>query len=239
MPHEYTAIEVTTETFHSFIASMNSFWLGVSLTMPLKEVAFSVAESVTPVAVLARSINTLVCGDGLAAHNTDVVGIVRAIEESAAGPFRRMVLLGSGATARSAVVAAGQLGVASITAVARNHSALGECAQVAQRVGVGFQDSPINAVTFDPQTVTVNTTPAGVADTLLPYLSEPAGTLLDVVYRPWPTALVEHWQRSGGTAAPGHLMLLHQAAAQVELMTGANAPVEAMRLALEQALQNR
>lgn len=239
LPHEYSAVEVTVADFPRFIATLNSFWLGVSLTMPLKEAAFSVAGTVTPVAVLARSINTLICGDGLEAHNTDVVGIVRAVEESAAGPFRQMLLLGSGATARSAVVAAGQLGVERIVAIARNHTALAECAEIAARVGVGFTDASPAEVSLDATTLTVNTTPAGVADALIDHLPQPAGTLLDVVYHPWPTVIARHWQDAGATSVPGHLMLLHQAAKQVELMTGEIAPVEAMRRALQDALQNR
>jgi shikimate dehydrogenase len=51
--------------------------------------------------------------------------------------------------------------------------------------------------------------------------------------------LARHWQDNGGTAVPGHIMLLHQAAKQVQLMTGHSAPVDAMRIALDQALQNR
>jgi shikimate dehydrogenase len=53
--------------------------------------------------------------------------------------------------------------------------------------------------------------------------------LLDVVYDPWPTALVRACR---GVVVSGELMLLHQAAAQVELMTGLEAPVDAMRAAL-------
>ena len=47
LPHEYSAVEVTVADFPRFIATLNSFWLGVSLTMPLKEAAFSVAGTVT------------------------------------------------------------------------------------------------------------------------------------------------------------------------------------------------
>ena len=53
--------------------------------------------------------------------------------------------------------------------------------------------------------------------------------LLDVVYDPWPTPLAA---ACGGVVVSGAAMLLHQAAAQVELMTGCEPPVEAMRAAL-------
>jgi shikimate dehydrogenase len=44
--------------------------------------------------------------------------------------------------------------------------------------------------------------------------------------------LAEGIRRSGGLAIGGHVMLLHQAAEQVRLMTNRPAPVEAMRTAL-------
>ncbi|MBC7374220.1 MAG: shikimate dehydrogenase, partial [Frankiales bacterium] len=50
-----------------------------------------------------------------------------------------------------------------------------------------------------------------------------------VVYDPWPTALAASCR---GIVVSGATMLLHQAAAQVELMTGHAAPLEAMRTAL-------
>src|SRR5262249_47933166 len=48
--------------------------------------------------------------------------------------------------------------------------------------------------------------------------------LLDVVYHPWPTALATAAQRAGVIVAGGFPMLLHQAAGQVTLMTGKQAP---------------
>ena len=239
LPHDYRAIEVDQDGFHAFMKTVNSFWLGVSLTMPLKEIAFEVAQEVTPVALLARSINTLLVGEKLVADNTDVIGIVRAVEESAVGPFRTMVLIGSGATARSAIVAAGQLGVRQVWAVARNHKALTECARVAKHVGVGFADMGIRDILWDSETVTINTTPRGVADSLLSAMPAPRGALLDVIYHPWPTQIARYWQEFGQVAIPGHSMLLHQAAKQIELMTGQQAPVDAMRRALTEALNNR
>ena len=46
------------------------------------------------------------------------------------------------------------------------------------------------------------------------------GTLLDVVYDPRPTKLMQAWRSCGGTAIGGEEMLLYQAMIQVWLMTG-------------------
>jgi len=75
----------------------------------------------------------------------------------------------------------------------------------------------------------VSTLPAGAADACAPYVRD-VPALLDVVYDPWPTPLAAACR---GVVVSGALMLLHQAAVQVELMTGRPAPVEAMRAALK------
>jgi len=56
--------------------------------------------------------------------------------------------------------------------------------------------------------------------------------VLDVVYHPWPTPLATAAIQSGVTVVSGFDLLLHQAAGQVELMTGlAPAPLPPMRAA--------
>jgi shikimate dehydrogenase len=64
--------------------------------------------------------------------------------------------------------------------------------------------------------------------------------VLDVVYHPWPTSLAQAAARSGAIVVGGFELLLHQAARQVELMTGVTpAPLEAMRQAGQAELARR
>jgi shikimate dehydrogenase len=65
----------------------------------------------------------------------------------------------------------------------------------------------------------------------------PGQTVLDVVYAPWPTPLAARVAEAGGTVASGLEMLFWQATAQVELMTGRPAPIEAMRATLDARLR--
>ena len=239
LQYDYRAIHITTETFTQFMETIDSSWIGLSLTMPLKEVAFEVANEVSAVAVLARAINTLLIGAVIQGDNTDVLGIVHAVREMTSLDLNRAVIFGSGATARSSIVAASQLGVTDIQAVARNHTALSECRTIAYKLGMNFEDVSIADATFDTHTLTINTTPGGVADAIADAVIDPLGPVLDVVYHPWPSALAKRWQLAECIAIPGYLMLLHQAAKQVELMTGQEAPLHAMRSALMEALTNR
>jgi shikimate dehydrogenase len=63
--------------------------------------------------------------------------------------------------------------------------------------------------------------------------------VLDVVYASWPTPLARSALEAGCPVASGLAVLLHQAVAQVELMTGHPGPVAAMRTALAAAVAAR
>jgi shikimate dehydrogenase len=81
-----------------------------------------------------------------------------------------------------------------------------------------------------------STLPPLAADPLAGFAWRPGQVVFDVVYAPWPTALTAAAASAGARVVGGALMLLHQAAVQVSLMTGRDAPVAAMRSALAAAL---
>ncbi|MEO7269382.1 MAG: shikimate dehydrogenase, partial [Knoellia sp.] len=60
-------------------------------------------------------------------------------------------------------------------------------------------------------------------------------TLLDVVYADWPTPLARTARDHGAEIVSGLDMLVYQAAAQIELMTGRPGPVGAMFAAVLEA----
>jgi len=74
----------------------------------------------------------------------------------------------------------------------------------------------------------VSTVPAGIADHLVLPAAGPVGTLFDVLYAPWPTPLAARWTAGGGRVVGGLDLLLHQAALQVQAMTGTAASVESL-----------
>ena len=113
------------------------------------------------------------------------------------------------------------------------------------RPGDAASDGSVADLLADADLV-VSTLPAGAADTRAPPLAaalerrrRPRAVMLDVVYAPWPTPLVSTWTAAGGRAAPGWIMLLHQAVPQVALMTGRTPPSGPMREALEAAVAAR
>jgi shikimate dehydrogenase len=67
----------------------------------------------------------------------------------------------------------------------------------------------------------------------------PGSVVLDVVYAPWPTPFAAAATAAGARVVSGLEVLLHQAVAQVALMTGRPGPVASMRAALEDAVAAR
>lgn len=236
----YTAIECDEDGLAGFVAGLDESWAGLSLTMPLKRVALPLAHSVTPLATAVGAANTLVFADGrVHADNTDVPGLATALDAAGLGAPRDAVLLGGGATACSAAAALAQLGCTAVTAVVRSEARAAELREVSARFGMscGFTAWP-GLTALEGADLVISTVPGGVTDPL----AGDAGrirALFDVAYAPWPTALAAAVAAAGGTVVGGFELLLHQAAKQVQLMTGKDAPVDAMRAAGEAELARR
>ena len=83
--------------------------------------------------------------------------------------------------------------------------------------------------------IVISTVPSSAQKQIIGMIDTDQGnsTLLDIAYNPWPSDLAKYWTAHQlGSVLSGVEMLLWQACAQVELFTGAAAPVEAMRAAL-------
>lgn len=228
---------------------------GFAVTMPLKEQAACFADDVTSAVRATGAANTLVFRDGLwRADNTDIAGIAAVAEEhvhyNAAGERTRVWwVLGSGATARSAVAAAALSGVHRVVVISRRQPDLevfGRCARLAACDSGG---SPLVSYRrFDelchqrdgrepdrlPEFV-VSTVPANASATILasPWWQtlrapDPRVPVLDVAYNPWPSALA----RDNYAVVSGVEMLIHQAAHQMKFLLGRDVPVAVLREAV-------
>lgn len=229
----YWALEVDAEQLPGFVAGLDDTWVGLSLTMPLKEAVLGLATEVSSTALATTSANTLLL-PSRRAYNTDVDGLVTALQRAGfvhSGEFEATVL-GAGATARSAVAAIHRLGARAIHMLARRPETANPARETAERLGIALEVHPFDQTRFLDSPLVIATVPPGVADGLSGRVPASPRWLLDVVYSPWPTQLAHAWQAGGGTIVSGAEMLLAQAERQVELMTGLPAPTDAMRAAL-------
>ena len=230
----YDPIECGVEDLADLLAERVDGWAGFSCTMPLKRVALEIADEVDELAELVGAANTLLPrqAGGWAATTTDVAGIVSALAESGVQPSTA-TLLGAGGTAQSALAACAGLRLTHVGVLVRDLARTEELADTGRRFGMELEFDLLDpdATALDADLI-VSTLPVGAADALAVRKWRPQQTVLDVSYHPWPSVLAAAAQEAGAGVVSGARMLLHQAARQVELMTGHRAPVEAMRSAL-------
>lgn len=207
---------------------------GLSVTMPHKEAVAAAADRRSPAVVALGVANCLVNDDGVVtAHNTDGDGFVRSLAVESAFDIagRQVAVLGAGGAARSVVDA---LARAHASVVVVNRSRDRAVATAALAGDRGEAGDPSAIADAD---VVVNATPVGmVASPGVPFdpsLVRPGQVVVDLIYDPQRSALLQEAAARGATAVNGVPMLLHQAAIQIELWTGRSAPIDAMRDAVQ------
>lgn len=240
----YTAIECAEAELPDRVAGLGPEWVGLSLTMPLKEAALAVATEVSPVAAAIGAANTLVRrpDSSWAADNTDVSGMVDVLAGAGVPAGAEVLLLGAGGTARAALAAAARLRSGGITCQVRRRAAGQQIVRLAETLGVRVEVRDW-ADPGDPgrPDLVISTVPRGAADGLAAVAQtwRPEMVLFDVVYDPWPTPLAAAAAAAGCRIVSGLDLLLAQAVGQFEQFTGVPAPVSAMRSALVAARVNR
>lgn len=227
LPWEYEAVEMPAGSLAAFIEGLDAAWRGLSLTMPLKETVLPLVDDADAVARSTGAVNTvLVEHDGdrrrLTGFNTDVHGITEALRRGGVELCTHAVIVGGGATARSAVVAAAQLGAEHVDIVLRTPSKATDVVESARASGLTSTvlalDDAAAVLALAPG-VTISTLPGGVGAHAHFEGSEAArsSTLLDVAYHPWPSELAGVWEAAGSHTVSGLAMLVHQAVAQVRI----------------------
>ncbi len=219
---------------------------GLSVTMPHKADVAALVDERTEVAGRLGAVNCIVNRDGvLLGTNTDGQGFVASLLRGAnftpAG--KRCVVVGAGGAARAVVLALADAGADQVAILNRTPSRAATAAALAGPVGsVVADDDQALVEAVRSADLVVNATPFGMAgaspESPAPWLVAP--TLLrrgqvaaDLVYAPRPTPWLVEAAAAGARGVDGLGMLVHQAAAQLELWTGETAPVEAMWRAAE------
>jgi shikimate dehydrogenase len=232
----YTAIECDEQGLPGLLESLGPDWAGLSLTMPLKRAVLPLLDYTEPLATQVGAANTVVFAGGeRRGFNTDVGGIVTALRQAGVTTDGNVLVLGSGATACSALAALRMTGTVAVCVAVRALDRAKPLLALADRLGM--QVAPVEfgpALASRRWQLLISTIPAAATEPVGARLR--AGTMaadgvFDVVYDPWPTPLAAAAGNAGATVISGLDMLVHQAAGQVELMTGRPAPVGAMRAA--------
>ena len=224
LPWQYGLAEVDAAGLADYLDGLDAGWRGLSLTMPLKQAVLPLLDSTDRIAQLTGAANTVLLSweadaprrDGF---NTDVPGIVRALEAAGVERVRHAHVLGGGATAASAIVAAGELGAESVLVSVRAPERAAALVPLAASVGLTATIAPFDAARDDEACELLVSTLPGGADAPLTFDAafRARVPLLDVAYEPWPTRLGRSWLEAGGDVLGGLAMLVHQALLQVRI----------------------
>ncbi|TFB76330.1 shikimate dehydrogenase [Cryobacterium glaciale] len=224
----YDAVEVKSGSLAMFLSKLGPEWRGLSLTMPLKQEVLPFIDDCDRVAQLTGAVNTVllrrVNGRGtLSGYNTDVAGLVRALAEGGVTRAAHVTLLGAGATAASALMAAAELGTESVTVLVRDLQKALPLVDLGRSLGVVVDLEDFSGATRDDSDVVISTLPGGtMLPSPLPLVLRERAVLFDVAYSPWPSGVATSWQEAGGTVLNGLGMLLHQALIQVRVFVTAD-----------------
>jgi len=211
---------------------------GANVTMPHKESIARYLDTLDGDAQAIGAVNTVRrSGDELIGHNTDVVGFSEfLVGDAGVRPEGASVLvLGAGGAARAVVKALADLDAGDITVAARNPEAAAGVVALAsdmnRTVGEVAWDEAAGRV--DGVDLVVNATPIGMGgETLLGEATFRASQcVIDLIYSPPTTPLIERARAAGASGWGGLGMLVRQAAASFAIWTGRPAPLDAMSAA--------
>ena len=241
----YLAWPVHPESLPAAIEGLRALGaVGLNVTMPHKETVMSHLDEVSGDARVVGAVNTIQrLGDKFIGHNTDVDGFSEFLSADAGIDVtgKRALVLGAGGAARAVVKVLDDLGTAEIFVAARTRQRgenLLELATHGTATVIGWAEAETRAASLD---IIVNATPIGTGsgDPLPSTNFQPGQIVLDLIYDPPSTALVERARSQGADAWGGLGMLVHQAAASLKIWTGQEPPIEIMSAAALHAVLRR
>ena len=202
---------------------------GLNVTMPYKQMVIPYCDALSPAARRTGSVNTLLRRrDGkLYGDNTDYGGFSRLLEKSGVCLRRKKVLLlgGNGGAGHTVAAVAEDQGAAQVILVSRSGP-------------VDYEN--VYRLHADAEVV-INATPCGMypqnaAQPIDLRRLPQCHAVLDLIYNPLRTRLVQQAQELGMITAGGLLMLVEQARLAAGLFLGRDLPLQRTQQVLAQLL---
>jgi shikimate dehydrogenase len=253
----YVSFDVKREDLADAVRGIRALGMrGLNVTHPLKEAIVPHLDQLTKTAAAVNAVNTVSMSSGkLVGHNTDVSGLILALRlfASFSAGTGRAAVLGSGGAARATVFALLHEGARDVRILARN------AAVAARMVDEMSSDFPAAALGSDHlysdsekvgeilkgADLIVNATPVGMSgsagDSPLPQeaLPEAPCLVVDLVYHPVKTALLESAEKVGLSTLSGLPLLVCQASLSLEIWSGKRFDEVRMMNWLEESARQR
>jgi 3-dehydroquinate dehydratase / shikimate dehydrogenase len=209
---------------------------GFAVTIPHKEKIIPLLDGCDPLAARIGAVNTVVVRGGgrLYGYNTDYVGVLRSLEQRMTLAGSHVLLFGAGGAARAAAFALAQAD--SIVCICARRPERARALALAVG-GHAVAQEDLKREFFD---AIINCTPMGMhpnGGSPLTSAELNCRIVMDMVYRPRETELLQLARRKKIAVISGLEMFLAQGFAQYEIWTGERAPESAMRRVVEAMLE--
>ena len=210
--YDYELKEIAEKDFDSFMKSKD--FKAINVTIPYKERVIPYLDYLSEMAENIGAVNTIVNDNGvLKGYNTDFLGMVALINKNNIQiENKKVLILGSGGTSKTALMVAKSLKCSSVYRVSRDKKE--NC--------ITYDDAKTKH--YDAQVI-INTTPVG----MYPNIGVSAINLddfpkteaiIDAIYNPLRSKLVCDAKKKNLTAVGGLYMLVAQAALAAEKFIG-------------------
>jgi shikimate dehydrogenase len=232
----YLAFEV--ENLEEAISGIRGLGIrGVSVTIPFKTQVIPFLDEVEALAKKMKAVNTIMNEGGkLVGYNTDWRGALEALEEKVDLKGKKVLLLGAGGAARAIGFGLKERG----SQVILSNRSPNKADELAKDLGFVYQ--PLSSISEPKIEVIINATSAGMsphhAKSPLPkkFLKE-GMVVMDIVYQPLKTKLLQEAEERGCRTIDGLEMLVHQGMGQIEIWTGIRPDIGEIKKDLRRALK--
>jgi shikimate dehydrogenase len=238
----YLAFPVAPEQLGDAVKGLRALGaIGANVTIPHKETVIPFLDQVSGDAAAIGAVNTIQrVGDRLIGHNTDVDGFAEFVAGDAGIKVEgtEVLVLGAGGAARAVVKALDDLGARSVSICTRSFERGAPLTELVGRAAASVHGWDKATQLAEEADLVVNATPLGMdGEDALPDATWHEGqSVVDLVYAPPSTPLVEAARAGGADAWGGLGMLVRQAAASFQLWTGQDPPLEVMSAAAVHAI---
>ena len=207
--NDYRLCELTETELTEFMTKKD--FKGINVTIPYKETVIPFLDNIDESAKKIGAVNTVINNNGiLTGYNTDFYGMTELFKKGSvelAG--RKVFILGTGGTSKTARAVAKSLGASEINVVSRNP----------ENGEISYDEM---YKTADGVEVIINTTPVGMFPKPDAFAVEPEkfpnlSGAADAVYNPLTTEFISRARACGANAVNGLYMLVAQAAKAAEL----------------------
>ncbi|MFB0543245.1 MAG: shikimate dehydrogenase [Candidatus Bathyarchaeia archaeon] len=239
--YTYLAFEVEESSLEEAVKGLKSLGVcGFNVTIPHKIGIVEYLDEMDKSAADVGAVNTVVNRNGrLIGYNTDVQGVVFALERAGlTSPRGLSVIIGAGGAARAVVAALAAMGCREIVILNRTEErGVALAHETEKRYGIRCRVLRLTRRNLEVNlggNLIVNATSLGMHPDIdqspIPKELIPEGTaVFDVVYTPLKTKLLREAEERGAKTIPGIEMLIGQGASSFRLWTGKEFPVEKVR----------